>query len=159
MTMKQVNELGGSVRKGEHSRIVVDQIANAETETGPDSDKADQKSRRRFVLRYFRVFNLEQCELPQAVLDKLPKIETHQHELIKAAERIIFVRVMARPAAANQAWPLDFVHDSLLSARRFRALAVIDEWSRERLAIELRLAHRRAGDQDVGPPGCRARPA
>ena len=93
MTMKQANELGGSVRKGEHSQIVVfwkvDQIANAETETGPDSDEADEKTRRRFVLRYYRVFNLEQCELPQAVLDKLPKIETHQHDPIEAAERII----------------------------------------------------------------------
>jgi antirestriction protein ArdC len=35
------------------------------------------------------VFNLEQCELPQAVLDKLPKIETHEHDPIDTAERII----------------------------------------------------------------------
>ena len=93
LTMKQANELGGSVRKGEHSQIVVfwkvDQIADAETETGPENDEADAKSRRRFVLRYYRLFNLEQCELPQAVLDKLPKIETHQHDPIEAAERII----------------------------------------------------------------------
>jgi antirestriction protein ArdC len=93
LTMKQANELGGSVRKGEHSQMVVfwkvDQIANAGTEAGPDSDETDEKSRRRFVLRYYRVFNLEQCELPQAVLDKLPKIETHQHDPIEAAERII----------------------------------------------------------------------
>ena len=45
--------------------------------------------------------------------------------------------VRPRPAAANQAWALDFVHDSLMSGRRFRALAVIDEWSRESLAIEV----------------------
>ncbi len=32
---------------------------------------------------------LEQCELPQAVLVKLPKIETHEHDPIEAAERII----------------------------------------------------------------------
>ncbi len=93
LTMKQANELGGSVRKGEHSQIVVfwkvDQIANAGTETGLESDEADEKSRRRFVLRYYRVFNLEQCELPQAVLDKLPKIATHEHDPIEAAERII----------------------------------------------------------------------
>ena len=90
---KQANQLGGSVRKGEHSQIVVfwkvDQIANAGTDTGLESDEADKKSRRRFVLRYYRLFNLEQCELPQAVLDKLPKIETHQHDPIEAAERII----------------------------------------------------------------------
>ena len=93
MTMKQANELGGSVRKGEHSQIVVfwkvDRVARAENEIGPGDDEADKKSHPRFILRYFRVFNLEQCELPQAVLDKLPKIETHQHDPIEAAERII----------------------------------------------------------------------
>jgi antirestriction protein ArdC len=93
LTMKQANELGGSVRKGERSQIVVfwkvDQIVKAETETDPEKDAADEKSRPRFVLRYYRLFNLEQCELPQAVLDKLPKIETHQHDPIEAAERII----------------------------------------------------------------------
>jgi len=91
--MKQANELGGSVRKGEHSQIVVfwkvDQIPNAEAGIGPEKDETDESSRWRFVLRYYRLFNLEQCELPQAVLDKLPKIETHQHDPIEAAERII----------------------------------------------------------------------
>ena len=42
--------------------------------------------------------------------------------------------------AANQAWALDFVHDRLLDGRGFRALAVIDEWSRESLAIEVDVA-------------------
>src|SRR5260370_22051961 len=91
--MKQENQLGGSLRKGGHSEIVVfwkvDKIAKAVTDTGPESDEADKKSRRRFILRYYRLFNLEQCELPQVVLDKLPKIETHQHDPIEAAERII----------------------------------------------------------------------
>jgi antirestriction protein ArdC len=93
LTMKQANELGGSVRKGEHSQIVVfwkvDQIATAETESDPENGEANEKSRRRFVLRYYRLFNLEQCQLPQAVLDKVPKIETHQHDPSEAAERII----------------------------------------------------------------------
>jgi antirestriction protein ArdC len=93
LTMRQANEFGGSVRKGEHSQIVVfwkvDEIANAETESDTENDEADEKNCRRFVLRYYRLFNLEQCELPQTVLDKLPKIETHQHDPIEAAERII----------------------------------------------------------------------
>jgi antirestriction protein ArdC len=93
LTMKQANGLGGSVRKGEHSQIVVfwkvDQIPNADSESDSQEHEADEKARRRFVLRYYRVFNLEQCEFPQAVLDKLPKIETHQHDPIEAAERII----------------------------------------------------------------------
>jgi putative transposase len=53
-------------------------------------------------------------------------------------KRLSHLRVTRpRPAAANQAWALDFVHDSLMSGRRFRALTVIDEWSRESLAIEV----------------------
>ena len=32
---------------------------------------------------------------------------------------------------------MDFIHDSLWSGRRYRALAVIDHWSRESLASEI----------------------
>jgi hypothetical protein len=36
--------------------------------------------------------------------------------------------------AANQTWAVDFIHDSLSSGRRFRAFAVLDEWSRKAAA-------------------------
>ncbi len=52
-----------------------------------DTEETEEKACRRFLLRYYRVFNLEQCELPQAVLDKLPKLETHQHDPIEAVEK------------------------------------------------------------------------
>jgi antirestriction protein ArdC len=89
--MRQANELGGHVRKGQESTIVVFwKVDDAKRSTeGLDNEAADEKIRRRFLLRYYRVFNLEQCELSQAVLDKLPKIETHEHDPIEAAERII----------------------------------------------------------------------
>jgi putative transposase len=48
--------------------------------------------------------------------------------------------VRARPVAANQTWAVDFIHDSLMSGRRFRAFAVLDQWSRESLAIEVDLS-------------------
>jgi len=96
LTLRQANQLGGSVRKGEHGEIVVFwKVENGhEKEDESESDAAESidesgKSRRRFVLRFYRVYNLEQCELPQAVTDKLPKIETYQHDPIAAAERII----------------------------------------------------------------------
>ena len=75
LTMRQANELGGHVRKGEESTIVVFwKVEDAKQSTEDlDNETADAKARRRFLLRYYRVFNLEQCELPQAVLDKLPK--------------------------------------------------------------------------------------
>src|SRR5260370_27885600 len=91
LTIRQANELGGHVRKGEESAIVVFWKVEDATQSTKDlgNEETNEKTRRRFLLRYYRVFNLEQCELPQAVLDKLPKIETHEHDPIEAAERII----------------------------------------------------------------------
>ena len=91
LTMRQANELGGHIRKGEESTAVVFwKIEDAKRGTDDlDTEKSSEKNRRRFLLRFYRVWNLEQCELPQAVLDKLPKMETHEHDPIEAAERII----------------------------------------------------------------------
>ena len=56
-------------------------------------------------------------------------------------KRLSHLRVVReRPVAANQTWAVDFIHDSLISGRRFRAFAVLDEWSRESLAIEVDLS-------------------
>jgi len=91
LTMRQANELGGHIRKGEESTAVVFwKIDDVKQSTeGLDNEETGEKARRRFLLRFYRVWNVEQCELPQSVLDKLPKIETHEHNPIEAAERII----------------------------------------------------------------------
>jgi putative transposase len=44
-------------------------------------------------------------------------------------------RPIATPGAANQRWSLDFVSDQLTDARRFRILAVVDDCTRECLAL------------------------
>jgi antirestriction protein ArdC len=91
LTISQANELGGHVRKGEESTLIVyrkiDDVKQSTKDL--DAEETEEKPRRRFLLRHYRVFNLEQCELPQTALDKLPKIETYQHDPIEAAERII----------------------------------------------------------------------
>lgn len=46
-------------------------------------------------------------------------------------------RERVRPSAANQVWSLDFVADQLADGRRFRALTVVDVFTRESLAIEV----------------------
>ena len=91
LTIRQANELGGHVRKGEESTVVVFwKVDDAKQSTEDlDNEETDGKTRRRFLLRYYRVFNLEQCELPQTVLDKLPKTEAHEHDPIETSERII----------------------------------------------------------------------
>ena len=42
-----------------------------------------------------------------------------------------------RPTAPNQVWSLDFVADQLADGRRFRALTIMDVFTRESLAIEV----------------------
>ena len=42
-----------------------------------------------------------------------------------------------RPTGPNQAWSLDFVSDQLIDGRRFRALTIVDIYTRESLAIEV----------------------
>jgi putative transposase len=42
---------------------------------------------------------------------------------------------MALPSAPNERWSLDFVHDQLVDGRRFRILSVVDDCTRECLAL------------------------
>jgi len=42
---------------------------------------------------------------------------------------------MAIPQGANQRWSLDFLSDAFVDGRRFRILAVVDDFSRECLAL------------------------
>src|SRR6516162_8327743 len=91
LTMRQANELGGHVRKSEESTVVVfwkveDGKEGAEMPAAWENDK---KSRQRFLLRYYRVFNFQQCDLPQGVIDKLPKIERHDHDPISVCAEIM----------------------------------------------------------------------
>jgi putative transposase len=44
---------------------------------------------------------------------------------------------LAEPAAANQVWSVDFMTDALSSGRRFRMLNIVDDYTRECLAIEV----------------------
>ena len=41
------------------------------------------------------------------------------------------------PTAPNQVWSMDFVADALFDGRRFRALTVVDNFTKESLAIEV----------------------
>ena len=45
--------------------------------------------------------------------------------------------MMPSPERANERWSMDFVTDSIVTGRRFRALAIIDDYSRECPAIEV----------------------
>jgi antirestriction protein ArdC len=88
LTLRQANELGGSVRRGESSTVVIFWKVD-QKEDQQEREPGDEETQRRFLLRYYRVFNAEQCDLPQKVLDQLPQVETHDNSPIDAAELII----------------------------------------------------------------------
>ncbi len=53
-------------------------------------------------------------------------------------KRISHLRVVRpAPTRVNQRWSMDFVMDSLWNGRRFRALTIVDDFSRESPAIEV----------------------
>jgi antirestriction protein ArdC len=79
LTFKQALDLGGNVRKGEHGSIVVfwkvdaKAVNSAEGDGGDDGDGDQEQTpcaRRRYLLRYYYVFNIEQCDNIPA--DKIP---------------------------------------------------------------------------------------
>lgn len=44
---------------------------------------------------------------------------------------------LAVPASINRGWSMDFMSDALVDGRRFRLLTVMDDYSRESLAVEV----------------------
>ena len=89
--MSQANQLGGHVRKGEESTLVIYwKVEDSKRgDEDPDITENDDKSSRRVLLRYYHLFNFEQCELPQSIQDKLPKIALHEHGPIGACAEIM----------------------------------------------------------------------
>ena len=45
--------------------------------------------------------------------------------------------VIPFPQRTNERWSMDFITDSIITGRRFRALAIVDDYSRECPAIEV----------------------
>ena len=72
--------------------------------------------------RVYRVYCRLGLNLPRRVKRKLPKRDA---------------RPLVVKPEANSQWALDFMHDTLYCGKRFRTLNVIDEGTRECLAIEV----------------------
>ena len=60
---------------------------------------------------------------------------------------VVHREARCRPQRPNEAWSLDFIHDELSNGKKFRALTVVDVFSREGLAIEV--GHRLRGEHVV----------
>jgi antirestriction protein ArdC len=71
ITFKQLNEIGGKVKKGEKGHLVVywSQVDNKQEGTEQNGQDKDQK--KKSILRYYYVFNVSQCEnIPEKYLPK-----------------------------------------------------------------------------------------
>lgn len=79
LTFKQAKERGGSVKKGEKSTLIV--FWQMRKVTDKDAAPGEDKTKVIPLLRYFRVFNLEQTEgvrLPKAVAEYNAAREAHE---------------------------------------------------------------------------------
>jgi putative transposase len=113
---------------------------------GPDRNRelrqrlrALAEERRRWGCpRLYQVIRRDGWRVNHKRVERLYREEGLSLRRRRRRKRLSHLRVGRRaPVTANQAWALDFVHDRLMDGRGFRALAVIDEWSRESLAIEV----------------------
>lgn len=76
LTMKQANELGGHVKKGEKAHLAVFwKILTVPS--GTDGEGTAQKIP---YLRYYRVFNIEQTTLPISVVKNADKIQSETND-------------------------------------------------------------------------------
>lgn len=91
---------------------------------------------------YFRIYILlrrEGWEINHKRVYRLYRAEGLSMRYKRPRRHVMAAHRAARPAAAakNENWSMDFVSDALFDGRRMRALTVVDDYSRESLAIEV----------------------
>jgi len=90
-TFNQVRQNGGSVKKGEKSSVVVfwKRLVNVDIDSETGKPRQDVS----FLLRYYNVFNTEQCEFDDIGRDKVAELagvsESIMNERHSAADEII----------------------------------------------------------------------
>jgi len=81
LTLKQINELGGKVKKGEHGCPIV--FWSQKAAKPEEEEKQDPKR----ILRYYSVFNVEQCiGIPE---ERIPVYDKSLNEQIKSCEDVV----------------------------------------------------------------------
>jgi putative transposase len=98
------------------------------------------QTRVRYGYRKIRVLlNREGWKVAKKLVYRLYREEglTLRHKPRRKRRAGLHRRERFRPTAANQVWSLDFVADQLADGRRFRALTVLDVFTRESLTIEV----------------------
>ena len=109
---------------------------------GDDTDLRDaikrvSRERRRFGCRRIHVMiPREGFEVNHKKVRRIYREEKLQVRRRGGRKRALGTRkLMVLPDGPNQRWSLDFVSDALTDGRRFRILAVVDDYSRENLVL------------------------
>lgn len=114
LTFKQAKKLGGRVKKGSQSEMVVfwKVYKNSCTVENEDTGDIEIKTDPRFVLRYYNVFNAEQI----GGVD-FPEPETFDHNPIEKAEKI-WNGYNGKPKVTKGAPAYNFVQDIIKMPNR-----------------------------------------
>lgn len=123
--------------------LQIDRSSVRYTSIRPDDDhlrvaiKKVAAERRRFGYRRIHVMLARQgIIMNQKKLRRLYREERLQVRKRGGRKRALGTRrPMVLPRRANERWSLDFVSDAFTDGRRFRVLAVVDDFSRECLAL------------------------
>ena len=92
LTMKQVNGLGGHVRKGEKSMPVI-------FWKFVDADKKDPASKSYAILRYYHVFNVAQCDgIPEGKVPDAGNAGSGEQLRLHDAEQLLVADMPNKPA-------------------------------------------------------------
>jgi len=83
LTFNQARKLKGCVKKGEHGFPIT--YWNFIDKQVEDADTGETKVKTIPFLRYYTVFNVDQCDLPEGTV---PQLETREHNSIEACENI-----------------------------------------------------------------------
>jgi putative transposase len=102
-----------------------------------DTIKRVSKERRRFGYRRIHVMvRREGFEVNHKKLRRIYREEKLQVRRRGGRKRALGTRKpMVMPGGPNQRWSLDFVSDAFTDGRRFRILAIVDDHTRENLAL------------------------
>jgi len=136
-------EVHGVSQRRACQALRIDRSTVRYTSTRPDDAplreamKAVAAERRRFGYRRIHVMlDRHGIVMNQKKLRRLYREEKLQVRRRGGRKRALGARApMALPQEPNQRWSLDFVADTLDSGRRFRVLVVVDDFTRECLAL------------------------
>lgn len=86
LTFRQATSLGGHIKRGEKGTLVVFWKRHQLAKAAPDSTTDEPRIEIVPLLRYYRVFNTEQCDLPKGTV---PESEVREFRPVDAAADIV----------------------------------------------------------------------